>query len=423
MTRSVYRRGPNLRRQSVFIILLGNTLSLVSCSKCDRAEQTKKELSSKKESIQNAEIPPERVQQLMNLGYFDRAPTHNPEDRAVTKRNPKAFDGINLYSSRHRAEALLIDNTGKVLHKWRASRQKPSWVHTEILPNGDLLAISKLHSLSKFDWNSKLLWRQSLAAHHDLDIGSDGTIFLLTSSIREIEYEDVPIPILTNAITQLTSTGRFIKKTLLFPAMVSLIPKRRLKRIKKAFAQGYRRRDLFQESTSTDVFHTNSVQIIYKDVPNIAPRGSILLSVRELNRIVIVDHSMTRLLWSWGAGELEEQHHATLLDNGNIMVFDNGIRRKQSRVIELNPTTKKIEWSFTKPNFYTRLRGAAQKLPNNNVLITESDKGHAFEITPAGKVVWEFWNPDVIDEEPPTRAIIYRMTRYEKNYFEEGMLD
>jgi hypothetical protein len=407
----------------VLIILLGNTLAVVSCSKWDRTEQTEKKLSLKNEPIQNTEIPPERVKQLMNLGYFDRAPTHNPEARSVTKRNPKAFDGVNLYSSRHRAEALLIDNNGKVLHKWHASRQKPSWVHTELLPNGDLLAISKLHSLAKYDWSSKLLWQQSLAAHHDLDIGSDGTIFLLTSSIREIEYDDVLIPILTNAITTLTSTGRFIKKTQLFPAMGSLIPERRLKRIKSTFAQGYKRRDLFQESTSTDVFHTNSVQIIHKDVPNIASRGSILLSVRELNRIVIVDHSMTRLLWSWGVGELEEQHHATLLANGNIMVFDNGIRRKQSRVVELNPATKKIEWSFTQPNFYTRLRGAAQKLPNDNVLITESDKGHAFEITPTGKIVWEFWNPDVIDEEPPTRAIIYRMTRYEKNYLDEGLLE
>ena len=49
-------------------------------------------------------------------------------------------------------------------------------------------------------------------------------------------------------------------------------------------------------------------------------------------------------------------------------------------------------------------------------------KGRSFEVTRAGKIVWEFWNPDIIGSEKPTRAIIYRMTRYEKDYLEEGLL-
>ena len=64
----------------------------------------------------------------------------------------------------------------------------------------------------------------------------------------------------------------------------------------------------------------------------------------------------------------------------------------------------------------TLLRGAAQKLPGGNVLITESDEGHAFEVTRDGKIVWEFWNPDVMGRDNPTRAVIYRMTRYPLDY-------
>ena len=106
------------------------------------------------------------------------------------------------------------------------------------------------------------------------------------------------------------------------------------------------------------------------------------------------------------------------MNNGSILVFDNGTRRMRSRVLEVDPTTGKIAWSYSAADFFTRLRGAAQKLPNGNVLATESDSGHAIEVTPAGKVVWEFWNPDVRNSagKKPERAAIYRLMRYERSY-------
>jgi len=39
-----------------------------------------------------------------------------------------------------------------------------------------------------------------------------------------------------------------------------------------------------------------------------------------------------------------------------------------------------------------------------NTLITESDKGHVFEVTREGKIVWEFYSPEV------NRAKKQRMT-------------
>ena len=52
---------------------------------------------------------------------------------------------------------------------------------------------------------------------------------------------------------------------------------------------------------------------------------------------------------------------------------------------------------------------SAERLPNGNTLITESDKGRAFEVTHAGEVVWEFWNPVILDGK---RARIYRLVRH-----------
>ena len=49
------------------------------------------------------------------------------------------------------------------------------------------------------------------------------------------------------------------------------------------------------------------------------PEALILLSVREINRIVILNATAKEVLWEWGKGWLQGQHHATLLDNGNIL--------------------------------------------------------------------------------------------------------
>ena len=119
--------------------------------------------------------------------------------------------------------------------------------------------------------------------------------------------------------------------------------------------------------------------------------------------------------------ELDLPHHASLLENGNILLFDNGTSRKYSRVLEVNPGTEKIEWEYKAPNpesFYSETRGAAQRLPNGNTLITESHKGRVFEVTPDKEIVWEFYNPQIqtvrnkkTDKKEKKRATIYRMSR------------
>ncbi|MEM6733340.1 MAG: hypothetical protein AAF658_17405, partial [Myxococcota bacterium] len=64
-----------------------------------------------------------------------------------------------------------------------------------------------------------------------------------------------------------------------------------------------------------------------------------------------------------------------------------------------------------------RLRRSAQALPNGNVLITESDSGHALEVTRTHQVVWEFWNPEVrTNLKTPRRDAIYRLIRYPQSY-------
>ena len=67
-----------------------------------------------------------------------------------------------------------------------------------------------------------------------------------------------------------------------------------------------------------------------------------------------------------------------------------------SRVIEFDPQTGGIGWQYTgsaQRPFYSGVRSAQERLANGNTLITESEGGRLFEVTPEGEIVWEYINP------------------------------
>jgi hypothetical protein len=110
------------------------------------------------------------------------------------------------------------------------------------------------------------------------------------------------------------------------------------------------------------------------------------------------------------------QHHAHLIPNGlpgagHLLVFDNGgssgygfagpiapngvgaFARATSRVLEIDPVTLELKWSYTAPRFFSTNISSAQRLPNGNTLITEGAGGRLFEVTADGTIVWEYMNP------------------------------
>ena len=110
-----------------------------------------------------------------------------------------------------------------------------------------------------------------------------------------------------------------------------------------------------------------------------------------------------RELWRVADDHLDEaQDDATILANGHILVFDNGLQRGWSRVLEVDPLTDRIVWEYgatDRERFYSRGRGNAQRLPNGNTLIADSDNGRAFEVTHEGDLVWEFRNPFLVEKQ------------------------
>ena len=190
-----------------------------------------------------------------------------------------------------------------------------------------------------------------------------------------------------------------------------------------------------------DWLHTNTVD--YN--PEL---DQIMLSPRHYSELWIVDRSATTeearghsggnggmggdLLYRWGNprayghGDADDQRlfwqHQThwiapgLPGAGNILVFNNGnelpgYERHYSSVDEIVPPVDGygyrradggaylpdgLAWTYaaeTPGDFYAPVASGTQRLPNGNTLVVHSTAGIIFQVTPDGRVVWEYVVP------------------------------
>ncbi len=213
-----------------------------------------------------------------------------------------------------------------------------------------------------------------------------------------------------------------------------------------------------------DWLHTNAVAYNAK-------LDQIVLSVRHFSEIWIIDHSTSTaeaaghsggrsgkggdLLYRWGnraayrAGTTKDQalffqHDAHWIPDGlpgagNILLFNNGYGRDYSSVDEIEPPVVGAKgtypmnqgvwgpaapkWSYTAPNkkdFYSIIVSGAQRLPNGNTLFCSGVEARFVEVTPAGKIVWEYGNPvwtSIAHQgEPSGQKLVFRSPRYAPDY-------
>jgi hypothetical protein len=57
------------------------------------------------------------------------------------------------------------------------------------------------------------------------------------------------------------------------------------------------------------------------------PDGDILASYRPTSTVVRISRNTGKILWKLGPPTVAGQHAPTLLGNGNVLIFDNGVHR------------------------------------------------------------------------------------------------
>ncbi|MCX5701988.1 MAG: aryl-sulfate sulfotransferase [Candidatus Omnitrophica bacterium] len=370
-------------------------------------------------------------EQLKSLPYLTWVPAKdNLQYAGVIKYDQnKAYKGINIYNSDNSKTIHLTDMQGNLLHSWTTEigSGRIGFHHHEINKDGSVLVIINDRYLACLDWNSKTLWEKKERAHHDVRISDSSDIYLLSRKDEIVWRSGIPMPILNDYIVIYSKEGEKKTEISLYKVLGQdvafkyflksyynvLQPYIFLRTIKYKYIN--KLGCWFLETSPQDFFHTNSIQVIDKDIPGLCKKNDVLVSFRNLDLIAIIDMMNEKIIWKWGPGNLRRQHHPTLLKNNNILIFDNGDAKKRnySRVIELNPFTKQIVWEYkAEPpeKFFSGSRGACQRLPNGNTLITNSDSGYVFEVTKNGEIVWEFYTPDV-DTKNKKRAAFYRLMR------------
>ncbi len=354
------------------------------------------------------------IERLNALGYLDGV-VEAPDVVSVTVHERGAAQpGLNLYASGHGTEAFLIDMDGTVLHSWShdydvlwpdldvpadaAGRGK--WRRVMLLEDGALLAIHEGIGMIKLDRDSKLLWEYPGRAHHDAHVMEDGTIWTLGREARIIPRVNETVPSMDDFLVELSADG---------------VERRRVS-VLECLENGGADELLARMKRGKELFHTNSIEVLDGRLADRLPAfaaGNVLVSLRHLDAICVIDPQASKAVW-WLSGEFSAQHDPTVLDNGNLLLFDNRGAGAASAVRELDPVSGAAVWTYAgtpSAPFYSHTCGTSYRLANGNTLVCESDKGHAFELGPDERIVWEFFNPHRGGTELQYIAVLYDLQR------------
>ncbi len=346
--------------------------------------------------------------------------------RGVIYYDPsKAYNGYTLFTPLGVKEPFLIDMKGRVVHQWEMP-YSPA-LYGILLDNGNLLYAGYVKNgpladlrgaggeLLEVDWNNNLAWNyKDPYLHHSFYRMPSGNTMILRwvqvpkniavkvkGGISGTEKNGI---MWCDSFQEVNPNGKIIWEWLgyehLNPEVDKICP-------------------LCPRNQWTE---TNSFTIL--------PNGDILASFTRTHSIYIISKVTGDIKWRWGSGgELGHQSDVTVLENGNILLFDNGTHcigfsQSYSRVLEVDPVTNKSVWEY-KDNpwmaFYSAYMSSCQRLPNDNTLICEAATGRIFEVMNSGKIIWEFVNPfpSSFDSVYGHNRIIPKAYRYGPSY--EGL--
>jgi hypothetical protein len=371
-----------------------------------------------------------RLEMLRSVPYiaFSESTLDESETGVVFHNPERAYAGYNFFCNKLLNEVLLLDMNGGVVHRWKYPRPPPrkssGSEHAVLLENGDLLVIQTFRELLRLNWNSELIWRKELEVHHDVASSPDGTIYAVTQEAKSHRGKKVRF----DAILHLTEGGEEMYRWSTYDHLAdiggvlntrsfldTILDSVLTCRSKEDAKSPGGKSAMARRRHNYSYFNMNSISVL--PTTSLAEKdsrfrgGNLLVCFRNVNQIAVLEKDTYRVLWAWGEGELEWPHHPTMLEDGHILIFDNGVQRQYSRVVELDPETEVIVWEYRgdpPQEFYSYTRGSAQRLPNGNTLICESDKGRVFEVTQEGEVVWMWVEPVAGKGLPET---VYRMMR------------
>ncbi|MCM0754657.1 aryl-sulfate sulfotransferase [Desulfovibrio aminophilus] len=332
----------------------------------------------------------------------------------------------------------LINREGDVVHQWNCAY--PPGLYATFLPNGHLLRGAALPEppvkiggaagmVQELDWDGNVLWEYKMFSpdeiqHHCFDRMPNGNTLILGWE-RKTKQEALDKGRIPDTYPEVTVLQGVPMRDFWSDFVREVDPQGRTVwewRVWDHIGAGPDQFDINyrlplnvgEDYASFDWTHFNTVEYL-------PATDQILLNSRNFSEVYILDHKSGEIVRRWGNPSAYGQgrkpgwydsgdqrifgsHHAHMLENGHVTIFDNGSERPEgtrSRVVEVNLENGEVVWEYAahgRNSFFSYRQGAAQRLENGNTLVTSTQQGHLFEVTPEGKVVWEFVNPIMCGE-------------------------
>jgi len=336
-----------------------------------------------------------------------------------------ACPGYTLYAPMSGSgEVYLLDINGEVAHQWQMPY--PPGLYGYLLPNGNLFYGGKVpddggwdtfDGMKRFkggimleaDWDGNILWEHRDPYHHHdaRRTASGGCIYMTVQRMDDAQAatikggqpgtEERPeyTGMWADVLVEVDASGNRVWE---WRAAEHLDPERHVVTFN----------DLRDEWS-----HGNTVVPLGDD--------RVMFSFRNISTVGIIDKASGNITWQIGDETLSQQHDPSMLDNGNVLIYDNGSHSRhsplpRSRVIEVDTATNEIVWQYEDNppfNFFSAYISGARRLPNGNTLITEGQPGRIFQVTPDGQVVWEYVNPHFApNEQGFVVNSVFRSTHY-----------
>jgi len=411
---------------------------------------------------------------------------------AIEINADKSNDGYVLFSQEFSRYTYLINKDKEVVHKWKSNRMQS--LTSCLLENGNILRSCFGNALSvtwgggftgrieMFDWDGNLIWEYTLVnfthcLHNDIEPLPNGHVLMIVWERKSREETDAagcnPRKILIggfriDSIIEVEPTypkgGKIVWKWSIWDHIIQdYDPTKANYGVVADHPElvdiNYRGMKRSLPLLATDFSHMNSLDYIEEF-------DQILVSVRNLNEVLVIDHSTTTeqaachtggrygkggdILYRWGnpqvyrAGDRTDQKFFAQHDprwfetesgEKHVTFFNNGVGR-------IGPDYSSVE-EFVVPvdsegNYHLEPSGAygpeepiwiykeritlplsiylssAQRLPNGNTLICSGVYGDFLEVTPDKKIVWRYYNKRPIPI-PPLNSV-FKTEYYPRDY-------
>jgi len=340
-------------------------------------------------------------------------------------RSDLSTKGYTLLTPHGDQSSYLIDMDGRVVHRWTFKHIHPGY--GRLLNNGNLLMtgsdvnlpdapkdeptkpplpfeqhVTRLGgyhtTLVEVDWNGDIVWEyENRCQHHDFYRFENGNTMVpewvelpddLHKKVRggfKMPRERLP-RLLGDDLVEVDKEGKEVRRLHIWKLLDPV------------------KDPIYPTTRRWEWTHVNSIDVNSK--------GDIVFSARNADRVAIIDADSGEIRWKFD--RTHGQHNTTWVNDKNIQVFDNG--QVTSRVIEIDPETNEIVWTYHGVPFSQFFSGhisGASRLDSGNVLVCEGTSGRLFEVNQASEVVWEWINPFVNNNKRGEATVsIYRAHRY-----------